>query len=111
MKRVFIVEDDPGHVYIRRKYLNKISDFVPVLEFANGQEAIDELFQIKDNEQLLPDIILLDINMPLMNGWQFLELFEKMDFKKRPTVYILSSLIRKKDKVKAESFKSVENIS
>ena len=45
--------------------------------------------------------------MPIMNGWQFLESFEEMGFKKRPTVYILSSSIMKKDKVKAESFKSV----
>jgi CheY-like chemotaxis protein len=43
MKRVFIVEDDPVHVYILRKYLNKIAGLGPISEFANGQQAFDEL--------------------------------------------------------------------
>lgn len=49
---MFIVEDDLVYVYILKKYLIRITDCGPILEFSNGQEAFDKLFQITDNGQL-----------------------------------------------------------
>ncbi len=44
-----------------------------LLEFSDGEEAIQYLRENADNSEKLPDIILLDINMPVMDGWQFLD--------------------------------------
>lgn len=66
----------------------------------NGKDAFDEYLMDGDN---LPEIIFLDINMPILNGWEFLDLLNSHDLNKLPKIYMLTSSISPEDVNKSEN--------
>ena len=82
-----------------------------VLVFNNGQEAIDGLTEISENGGILPTVIFLDLNMPIMNGWEFLDRFTKIPNRNFEdiTVYIISSSIDPRDLEKVKKYEVVNN--
>ena len=89
---VFVVDDDLVYHFIIKKLFSKCNINVNTSYFFNGLEAIDDL-KDKVKTDNVPDLILLDINMPVYDGWQFLEEFKKIkeNLKKEITVYLVSS--------------------
>jgi CheY-like chemotaxis protein len=109
MKKVdltYIIDDDKIFVFVLKKILKKNENFDEVLDFKNGEEVLD-LLSNKDNA--LPNIILLDINMPVIDGWQFLEEIEKLPNKEKLNVFIMSSSIDTNDIEKSKSFSTVKD--
>ena len=106
---VFVVDDDKIHHFIIRKLLESNTIAIEPLFFENGLDAINDLKEKINNGGILPDLILLDINMPILDGWQFLEEF--IDLKTKTTmnivIHIISSSDNSIDIEKAESFKNV----
>lgn len=103
---VFVVDDDKVFHFIIKKLLaNNHIDVVPNF-FENGLTAINKLKSKIDNDEMPPDLILLDINMPILDGWQFLEEFKaiKEKLKRDIVIYIVSSSDDKADKNKAKAF-------
>lgn len=82
-----------------------------VLVFNNGQEAIDGLQELTDRGDVLPSVIFLDLNMPIMNGWEFLETFTKTPNHNvgDVTVYIISSSIDPRDLERVKNYEVVNN--
>ncbi|WP_158856871.1 response regulator [Lunatibacter salilacus] len=76
IKIACVVDDDPLYNFGIKKLFEYSSFSEDNLFYKNGQEAIDGLSKIIENGETLPNVILLDINMPIMNGWQFLEEFK-----------------------------------
>ena len=78
------------------------------MEFYNGKEAIDFLIN-PENQNQLPDIIFLDINMPVMDGWGFMESFVKIkpQLGKKITIYMVSSSINQDDINRAKGISDV----
>jgi CheY-like chemotaxis protein len=101
-KRILIMDDD--------KLLNKINEkvlfsagLVSELHIAsNGLEGIDYLTYRITKNYAMPDIIVLDLHMPVMNGFDFLDEFKKMDFpgKSNIEIVIFTSSSNPKDKQK-----------
>jgi len=89
---IFVVDDDKVYHFIIKKLFSKCNINVDTKYFFNGLEAIDELKDKVETDNI-PDLILLDINMPVYDGWQFLEEFKKIKQKlsKEITVYLVSS--------------------
>ena len=105
---VLLIEDDPITVLVCDRMIKMTSFADKVTTCENGQIAI-ELITSLEASQNLPPIIFLDINMPVMNGWDFLEEFEtvKLKFKNLPRIYLLSSTVDPEDHKRAKKFPQV----
>jgi CheY-like chemotaxis protein len=89
MKNVLLVDDDVVFTFLNRKVIASL-DFVSEIDTAqNGQQAIDLLHKSSQEARRLPDIILLDLNMPIMDGFGFLEAFKHLDLPKKDKVKII----------------------
>lgn len=105
---ICIIDDDPIYIFTIKKLL-KINNYTNnYLVYKNGKEAIDGLIDIYNKEEALPDVILLDINMPIMDGWQFLEAYQETNLIKKTPIYIASSSVDVLDLNKASLNNLVE---
>lgn len=102
----YIIDDDKIFVFVLKKYLEKNENFNQVFDFKNAEEVLNLL---SDENEQLPDIILLDINMPVIDGWQFLEQIEQLPNKEKLNVFIMSSSIDANDIEKSRSFSTVKD--
>jgi len=105
-----IIDDDPIFVFGTTKMM-KLANFCnSFMVFQNGEEAINHLKPIiESNDTSLPDVILLDLNMPIMDGWQFLDEFTSIPTQKEVTIYIVTSSIDPYDMEKAKNYDSITN--
>ncbi|WP_337041122.1 response regulator [Emticicia sp. 17c] len=109
INNAWIIDDDKILSYVLQRMMGSV-DFCDNVEiFQNGKEAINHLSAIQQNPESLPDVILLDLNMPIMDGWQFLDEFEKIKLDKKVTLYIVSSSIDIQDHNKAKDYKTVSD--
>jgi len=96
---VFVVDDDDIYQFTTGVTLKSISNVSSVHMFDDGAEALEHISKHQNEENQLPDIIFLDINMPVMDGFQFveefIELLPKLD--KNIKIYMVSSSIDPKD--------------
>lgn len=101
-----IVEDDPMHLFITKKYIELSGYVEKILVCKNGKEAYDTLKAMFLNSETLPEIIFLDLNMPIWDGWQFLDEFTKIPIptNQRITIYILTSSNNEEDFKKAKKY-------
>jgi len=106
-KTICIIDDEPINQFIVRTIIKTISTEIKTLSYENGEEAILSLTQSLVSKDHLPDIILLDINMPVMGGWQFMDEFIKLQFDKKISIYILTSSGAPEDKKKAKTYKNI----
>lgn len=101
---VCIVDDDPTHVFITKKYI-ELSGFVDkILVCSNGKDAFESLQKLILNKDKLPKIIFLDLNMPIWDGWQFLDEFIQIPISEPITIYILTSSNNDDDYEKAKQY-------
>ncbi|RED46589.1 response regulator receiver domain-containing protein [Winogradskyella eximia] len=113
IKLACIIDDDNIYVKLVRKIIEtrKLCDHL--LIFKDGKEGIDYFETLLQNfdKDNIPEVILLDLNMPVMDGWEFLERFTKIKnkFNNQITLYVVSSSINSTDIDKAKSLSSVEN--
>ncbi|MEZ4775810.1 MAG: response regulator [Bacteroidia bacterium] len=109
-KSVMLVDDNEIDNIINEKIIEANSFADNILVFQTGQDALDYLAANQDNEAELPEIVFLDINMPIMDGFQFLEDFEKFSEKvlEKCKIIMLSSSISPKDIDRAASSRFVK---
>ena len=108
--RFIVIDDDEFNNKICSVTLEKIAKDANVRTFLSPVEGFEHIvseYSGTDNDASA--ILFLDINMPVMNGWEFLERFEELDaeLKKRIKIYILSSSVDKRDIEKAKADKNV----
>ena len=87
--RVLLVDDDKICNFITEATLNRLGVTEQIHAVLNGKEALEYINHMLTGDRLLPDVILLDLNMPLMNGFQFIESFRKLDFPKKEEIKIV----------------------
>ncbi len=109
INNAWIIDDDKILTYVLQRIMGSVDSFENIEIFQNGKEAINHLSALKKDPDSLPDLILLDINMPVMDGWQFLDEFEKIHLDKKINLYIVSSSIDIQDHNKAKKYKTVSD--
>lgn len=73
-----VVDDDKIFTYLLKRIIEKAKIAREIIFFENGRDAIDYLTSHKEDALKLPQLILLDINMPILDGWQFLNEYGKL---------------------------------
>lgn len=108
--RVFIIDDDPIHQRIAQIIISKYNLFDEYFSYTDAQVALDFLQENTENIELIPGVILLDLNMPVIDGWDFLEAFETLKEKLKSIIkiYIVSSSVDEKDLIRSKQYASVK---
>jgi CheY-like chemotaxis protein len=71
--KIWLVDDDPIFVFITKKLISDLQINCDVIVFSNGKTAYEALVETKNSRQDYPDLLFLDINMPIWDGWNFME--------------------------------------
>ena len=110
MRKVLIMDDDPIHHKIAGAFINKYTILKDYQSYLNPVNALIDLTDAYCAEKEMPELIFLDLNMPELNGWEFLETFSKISALtgQRTKVYIITSSIDKNDREKAYTYPCVK---
>ncbi len=109
-KTVWIIDDDPIARLIVRKKLEKSGAFRILDEFEYAGKALEKLILNHQTNSQNPDLILLDLNMPIMSGWDFLEEVSKLIPSPPTSVVILTSSINPEDITRSEDYSIVKTL-
>jgi CheY-like chemotaxis protein len=101
---IFLVDDDHIYQFTAKKTLETMGLAEQVSVFMNGASAIQYIKDNLANHDALPDVIFLDINMPVMDGWQFVQEFEQLEVAKPISVYMVSSSVDESDMKRSREF-------
>ncbi|MGB7843379.1 MAG: response regulator [Salinimicrobium sp.] len=99
---IVIVDDDAVVLFLHKILVNKTLHSGCSHEFDNAERALEFILERKDTQQ--PLLVLLDINMPCMTGWQFLEVLQEKISAKNVFVVMVTSSVNSSDKKKAEQY-------
>ncbi|MEC4050467.1 response regulator [Flavobacterium sp. SUN046] len=100
---IYVIEDDPITQYLMQQLFSFYPEVQSVLYFNNGALALESL-----KENTTPDLIFLDLNMPIMDGWEFLDAIQPSKTFSSIPIYIMTSSINNNDEVRATNYPSVK---
>jgi CheY-like chemotaxis protein len=106
---VFLVDDDLIFHAITRRLISVYNFARNTESFHDGQAAINSLAQRIVQEGQLPEVIFLDLNMPIMDGWEFLSAYKHLPIPPKPIhIYVVTSSDLASDRLKAETYTQLE---
>ena len=100
LKKIFIIDDDYISKFVNKKLIEKSGLFNEIAEYDSGRSALQLLQNPELNHETIPDLIFLDIQMPDMNGFEFLNEFEKLPnyITNKTKIVMLSSSLDDRDR-------------
>ena len=108
-KITYVIDDDKLSIKLMSMLIAKNNFCEEITSFHNPQNALDELKNNAKDPSKLPDVILLDLNMPVLDGWQFLDEFILVEFAKKIIVFIVSSSIDPSDLEMAKNYPIIKD--
>ncbi len=105
LKQFLLVDDSKPTNFINKTIINKVDCVDQIVVVENGKEALDH---IKSGE--IPEVIFLDINMPLMNGWEFISNYQQLEehYKGSIIVLMIGAELNQEEKDLAESISEIK---
>ncbi|PKA98028.1 response regulator receiver domain-containing protein [Flavobacteriaceae bacterium MAR_2009_75] len=110
---ICIIDDDAIAIFGIKRALAKLhpSNELNIAIFENGEDALEGFELRSNNGEKLPSLIFVDLNMPIMNGWDFLDEFTETYPEREtwPDIFIMSSSINPEDYEKAKTYNLEKN--
>jgi len=103
----YIIDDDEIIIYLTDKLLKKVDFAEKVETFFDAESALNTLKTAIQSGENIPDVILFDLNMPVMNGWDFIEEFQKL--KQDIPCYVFTSSIDPSDKQRSFQYPEIRD--
>lgn len=111
LNSIMLIDDDETTNYYNQYIIKKIGAAEHVIVATNGKKALDYLNNIEEgsDEFIKPNLIFLDINMPVMDGFEFLDAYKKIDESKKADILIcfLTSSTHETDIIKAKELNEI----
>lgn len=109
LNSILLVDDDDAAIFLHKAVIEIVDCADKIVVAENGEEAIKLLTEKVDGDYLQPSLILLDINMPRMNGWEFLEIYKRLTLqqKARIVIIMLTTSLNPSDREKALNLSDV----
>jgi len=104
----YVIENDRITATVTELVLRKNLRRGEVQTYGNGQLAFDQLREALRSGGTVPDLILLDLDMPVIDGWEFLDALRGLPLAKQVCVFVLTSSIHPDDAVKAKYYEQVK---
>lgn len=106
---ILLIDDDELYLYLMEKTIKQLSNELVVSTFTDGEQAVEYIERCTEDNVELPEVIFLDINMPFLDGWGFLNEFKKLKPKiiNSINIYMVSSSMREIDVKKASNFEEL----
>ncbi|MEJ8842505.1 response regulator [Lacibacter sp. H375] len=110
VKHILLIDDDVINNFLSREIISMYLPNAIIDAFTNPYEALRYIENKLNQKQSLPDIILLDINMPLMDGWEFLKKIDQLEQRNHfhTNVYLYTSSVYHEDRLKAKKLSYCE---
>lgn len=108
-KTTYLIDDDKLSIKLMSMLISKNKFCEEIISFHNSREALNELSKNSNDSSSLPDVILLDLNMPILDGWQFLDEFVQLQIKKEISIFIVTSSIDPSDIEMAKKYNIVKS--
>ena len=107
--QVLLIDDDQVYLFAATKTIEATGLAGNVEVCTNGLDSLEYLKNLIKSSGKLPDVIFIDINMPIMDGWEFLEEYKilKQELNTSIKIYILSSSVDKNDIMRSKEYSSV----
>lgn len=114
MEQILCIDDDPITLMLSKKVIEKSSFSDEIITAQNGEEALLYFNTLKYNKAKIvkkPQLIFLDLNMPVMGGWEFLDYFTSPAYNEFNSinVIVLSSTINPEDLLKAKKYPIIKD--
>lgn len=106
-----LIDDDEPTNFMNKKRIQEVDCTESIIVKENGEDAIDYLNELLAKDEALPELIFLDINMPGMNGWEFLEEYKKIEKNKKSNVLVimLTTSLNTDDRERAEQIEDISD--
>lgn len=110
VQSILLIDDDDINNFLSEELIALYWPSAKVSAIMYVEEAIKALTKKIKSQETLPDVILVDLNMPILNGWDFVEAFEKFDPEatKNTRIFIYSSSVYYKDIEKSKQYTCVK---
>ncbi len=110
IKEIMLIDDDEATNYLSKFIIDKKKCCENLSMYSLAEEALEHLSDRIRTNKNLPDVIFLDLNMPRLNGWEFLEKFSELELSHtqvQPTIIVLSTSMNPEDREKADQISLV----